>query len=165
MVEPTIIRYPLPQVPTPIDPQDIANKAYVDAQILTIGMGDLEFLRDKQIAGDLIDLTASTASVAPATVVSVTPASGKTFFVADSNCIMINDSGALDVITAQLENDGTAIQIFETKLADDIMETVPSVIKGDSMIGDGALIYRIQKTDGAVNTIVVGTLLGWIQDT
>jgi len=34
LVDPQIKRYRLPQVATPIDPQDIANKAYVDAAIL-----------------------------------------------------------------------------------------------------------------------------------
>lgn len=128
------------------------------------GLGDLEFLRDKQLAGDLIVATGTTLAAAPVTVTSIIPASGKTFFIANSNYVH-EGGGTTDETETQLQNDGVVKDIKRTTLANARDLFIDGVVIGDSLVGDGAKIYRIQKTVGLAATNTSGTILGWIQDT
>lgn len=129
-------------------------------------LGDIEFLRDKQLSGDLIILTGIGVAVAPTTVLSTTPASGKTYFVAKASYFIENNKGTAEEVDLETQNDGTVKDLKATKqLANATMNFGLSANIGDSMVGDGAIIYRVQKVTGAVNTGPHATLTGWIQDT
>jgi len=131
----------------------------------TAALGDLEFLRDKELSGDLINVTGLTAAVAPSTAVSFVPATGKTFFIANSYHIHANDSAATDRATSRLENNGVNIDEKTSVTINGVTTHYQGVIAGDSLVGDGALIFRIQKTQGLNNHRITGTMLGWIQNT
>lgn len=63
----------------------------------------LEFLRTEQLAGNVITATGTTTAVVPATVLSIIPAAGKTFFVAFSNHAHGNNSGSILAIRTELQ--------------------------------------------------------------
>lgn len=155
-------------------PSNILNTLQYDSATNTLnwvagavgaGMGDLEFLRDKQLAGDLVFARGSVSSVGPVTICSITPAIGKTFFLAKPSMYCVNESGAPNAQTVQLENDVTVKDGGVTEsLIDFTIQWIPQ-ITSDALIGDGIKIYRIQKTVGVNLMKVNGTLEGWIQDT
>jgi len=161
-------RYPLCGVPTPLKDADIANKAYVDAAVLNLGMGDLEFLRDKELAGDIVTATGLNNAVAPVTVTSITPAAGKTFFLVKATGYIGTNAAVLSAVQVDIENDGTAKESFDSiipPLAVNIPSQIDFGLVADSLVGDGAKIYRIQKVQGIVLVYVSGMIEGWIQDT
>lgn len=128
-------------------------------------LSDLEFLRDKSLAGDLITVNGTTGAVAPVTVLSIIPAINKTFFIV-SHTFTMNNRTTTDVINLKLQNDGVDkddVVIQHLAQATTVIEG--KRIVGDLLIGDGVRAYRIQKSTGAVNHIAMGTVMGWIQDT
>jgi len=160
-------RYALPGVPNPLLPGDIANKAYVDASG-GASMGDLEFLRDKELSGDLITLFGKTTLATPVTLAAVIPAVGKTFFVSNGKMSITGNGSGVTQQKIELQNDGTTMQITEINfdtLNDDFSMVEPLFIKSDSLVGDGVKEYRIQKVTGAASPTCIGVLEGWIQDT
>ena len=128
-----------------------------------ITLSALEFLRDKEKNGDLVSSTGQTGLVAPVTVTSIVPALGKTFFIAKSS--HIHTGAAIVLAESVLQNDGTDKDIKRSALTADLTRFFEGTIIGDSMVGDGVRIYRIQKTVGAVNNVMSGTILGWIENT
>lgn len=114
------------------------------------GLGDLEFLSIKEKAGDLLHAEASGGAGA---LVSIIPASGKTFFVADW---MLSNSIATNADTCELQLNAV---IIETKHN---APMVTSAAKGMSLVGDGALIARLFGVGGNVKQVF---LEGWIETT
>lgn len=128
-------------------------------------LGDLEFVRDEELLGDLIKLfgTRSTVGI----IVSTTPATGKTFFfiVATLNTDAPND---FQRIRAQIRNNAVVreeLVVGWTAAGGGFMGNDGSKQRGDSLIGNGALVYdlNLAKIDNALTTS--GTMQGWIQDT
>jgi len=161
-----IPRYQLPTVPDPINPQDIASKAYVDAGSGGGGLSDLEFLRDKQLAGDLIIAGGLTTGIAPNTCYSVIPANGKTFFMVHANVLIQIDNATNSICGLELQNDLTVVDPRNTSvlgLSSLVIDSLGS--PGDSLVGDGVKLYRLQKTVGANFVRMSGHMEGWIQDT
>ena len=129
------------------------------------GMGDLEFLRDKQLAGDLVDVTAVGTLAGPITVLAITPAAGKTLFMSDGQMIITNASGAGTGFVVGYFNGPTLKQTLQGSLLDDTMVNDPLRLKGDSLVGNGVLTYSVVKSAGVANVDVSAFLQGWIQDT
>jgi len=152
-------------VQNPTEALQVANKQYVDAAGGG-SLGDLEFLRGKQVAGDLIIAAGNTAAAATTDVVTVTPAAGKTFFIADYNSIIENSTGGAISAQVNLKNDGTIKDSRScTILLTVSFQTGVATIRGDSLVGDGAKVYKIDKTEGGASVEVWSTITGWIEDT
>jgi len=168
--DPLVNRYVLPGVPTPLLADDIANKAYVDASGGG-GLGDLEFLRDKELAGDLVSSSIFSSANSPVTGAVIIPAAGKTFFIAGHSSILINNTGSSRTEgRTLLENNTVTVYVDVAFLNGNGTDNVvhvgsPNVIKGDSLVGDGAVEYRQRKTVGLANFNFATTIMGWIQDT
>jgi len=129
-------------------------------------VGDLEFLRDKQVAGNLLKATATDDAPSPITIASITPANGKTFFISDSYITVVNQGGASDNAIAELQNDGVTVDLKRCRLFNNTSFSFGhGAIKSDSLIGDGVKVYRIQKTLGLSGFSVIATIQGWIEDT
>ncbi len=125
----------------------------------------LEFLRDKELAGDLVTSTGLITGAAPLTVAFITPAAGKTFFIAKSSHVFSGNVVGGGIIESELQNDGTVKDIKRAKVDNVDTVFIDGTIVGDSLVGDGVKTYRIQKTVGIANLDVAATLMGWIQDT
>lgn len=127
------------------------------------GLGDLEFLRDKELSGDLI--IAYGTRTGAGVLASYTPANGKTFFAVKA--LGSIEAGGADYANYQIRNNTTIIAEFSLSI--EAGRAYPNqevnAIAGDSLVGTGALVYdiNIQDVGGAVNKN--GTLQGWIQDT
>lgn len=144
---------------------DSVNNVFVWVSVSGGSMGDLEFLRDKQLSGDLVSSTGTILAAAPATICSITPAIGKTFFLINVEQFFVDDGGGSNMMTTEIQNNGVNKQTSIIRAPNYTSFRVPSAIKGDSLIGNGIKIYRIQKIIGVVNTRVTATMQGWIQDT
>ena len=117
------------------------------------GLGDLEFLRDKELAGDLLSDSGITSS-AGVTIASITPASGKTLF-------LVSATGSSGAGSSQriLRVDGVTIEEPLTDLAGGTTNFGALVL---SLVGDGVKImdvFNISAVQG------VGFIEGWIQNT
>jgi len=158
---PLITRYG----PSPLLDDELATKKYVDDNSASVG--DLEFLRDKQLAGDLIIVVGDADGDAAAfTMASTTPAAGKTFFVSNVDIAFNNRDGSAQRMDVQAQNDGTATVTIKADVAASTGSFIPTIkMRGDSMVGDGAVIYRVQKVTGVANANATCVLEGWIQDT
>ncbi len=128
-------------------------------------LGDLEFLRDKQLAGDLVSATGIVTTASPVTIVSIIPAVGKTFFIAKSNVVQTTEGSGVQTGVASLQNDGTIKDTRRARMLDVETVNLPGTIASDSLVGDGAKEYRMQKTTGLAIVHMSATILGWIQDT
>lgn len=124
-------------------------------------VGDLEFLAGKQVAGDLVVLEGSRARNSVGSIVSFVPATGKTFFIVDSQIQGINFSQAI----VEVVNDVTS----RGKYASDttFVPLRDFIVKSDGLIGDASKNYSIDITTAAsAGTVPINaTLEGWIQDT
>lgn len=128
------------------------------------GLGDLEFLRGKQLAGDLLTSTGSTSAVGPVTITSIIPANLKTFYLAKSR-LTTAEKGAAGPIVCQTQNDGVNKEEFSIEITVDRTTEHAGQLAGDSLIGDGARIYRMQKVTGVNLISCNGFLEGWVEDT
>jgi len=135
--------------------------------VAAASLGDLEFLRDKSLSGDLLFSTGVTSAIAPVTVASITPAAGKTFFLAKYSIKATTEAVGSDSGETQLQNNGTSIDTIAQRFLATGTSCIAYIgnVAGDSMIGDGAIIYRLQKTVGVADREVSATIEGWIQDT
>lgn len=126
------------------------------------GLGDLEFLRDAELSGDLLLAfnTRSTVGVGA----SIVPASGKTFFIVAAQISLA--AASLTQAFAQLRNNGTIIDTIATGLNANT-EVVPtkSIIRGDSLIGNGAAAFDLNINIITIAVNITTTLEGWIQNT
>lgn len=143
----------------------INNNANDIEIVSAAGLGDLEFLRDKELAGDLIISTGTTTAAAPITITSIIPAVGKTFFIASSAHVHADNNVGPEVIESTLQNNGVNKDIKTNTVGNTNQLFLMGVVAGDSLVGDGAIVYRIQKTVGAIGTKISATITGWIQDT
>lgn len=164
-----------------ITPAKINQDGAVDGQVLTWnnglgrwepqagggggGLGDLEFLRDKRLAGDLILARGFVEGAGPLNIVSIIPAAGKTFFIASSNMFMNNNSVAVGPMKVELKNDVSLVETVKVNLATDESVVNKPIIKSDALVGDGVKFYTMDKLSGANGLEVDGTIEGWIQTT
>ncbi len=129
-------------------------------------VGDAEFLRDKEVAGDLITVSGSSTGTGDA--VAFIPATGKTFFIYASavdftsinlvfheNIVELQNNGAIrDTASISVDNDGT---ITPTK--------VHFIILSDSLVGDAVKSYSIDIITSSQSDLIKGTIEGWIENT
>jgi len=131
-------------------------------------VGDAEFLRDKEVAGNLITVHGTDSATGDA--VTTVPATGKTFFIFAASVNITS----IDVVTthetrAELQNDGAIMDsasIFSSATSD--LPTLPKVdfiIVSDSLVGNGSKAYSIDVITNPQSDVVRGTIEGWIEDT
>ena len=151
-------------------------------------MGDLEFLRDKELAGDLIHIISSEFT-ANADQITFVPASGKTFFHIKSKLYPVVNTiitGAVGSTTTTSNRRADVELTFDSVLKDALthdMETTFGSNEGaatrsqgnagqtgqyetnifESMVGDGIKSIKLTSTNNSGTYRV--SLLGWIQDT
>lgn len=128
------------------------------------GLGDLEFLRDKELSGDLI--LSQSLLVGSGVGASVTPASGKTFFFVKANLSFDDESGT--TVVADVRNNAVIIDTMAYRFVVGAPVSSPSeshVGVGDSLVGDGVLVYDVNITNfgGAIGANTA--MQGWIQNT
>ena len=157
----------IPIIGNPLDGQSLTFNATLNAFVFAAsgGVGDLEFLRDKELAGDLIKLEGIVAGVAPEVIVSVIPATGKTFFFARGDLETGNAAGGGIGTTSQIQNDGTVVDQAQIRLLDDTSFNHQSQVIADSLVGDGIKVYRAIRTVGASSIDTTSVITGWIQNT
>jgi len=131
MVDPAITRYRLPQVPTPINDQDIANKAYVDGA----NVSELEFLQLKSAAGKMRNLTTFRSTVGA--FFTITPPVGTTVVIYKIQ--VTNQGGTLASFQWDLVVDAVSIEEIKIHepLATNVGQNYPMITKGIQLIGDG----------------------------
>lgn len=125
-------------------------------------LSDLKYLRDFEVTGDLVNATGLTTLVGPAVVTSITPAIGKTFFIAAADS-SISNTVATNQVAVHLRNDTTVKSQYTGNIINDETKYVPFVIRSDSLVGDGIKTYNILKSSGVVSLIVNGTIQGWVE--
>lgn len=111
MSERQVERYQLPQVPLPVNDDDIASKLYVDT--MGGGMSSIQFIQTKEDAGDMIRSNGS-AIGAVGSIATITPANGLTFYpvAAKCNCRQVGVGSNGDV---ELQNDGVSIEKWDLR--------------------------------------------------
>jgi len=159
----------------------------VSIQVEGVDVGDLEFLRDLELAGELIHLLSGEFTVG-ADQITFTPASGKTFFHIKSKLYPVVDT----IITGssfgspQTANRRADVELtFDTILKDVLTHDMETSFGNDSgnttaegnlgqtgqyetnifesMIGDGIKIIKLTSTNNSGTYRV--SMMGWIQNT
>ena len=152
-----------------------------DFDILNRKLGDLEFLRKKELDGDLINLL-SAEFTTNADQVTFTPASGKTFFHIESKLYPVVDTIA---ITQSATNRRADVELtFDAVIKDvltyDFEHTVNTSTTDnqkhgqgqtgqfksnifESMVGNGIKVIKLTSTNNSGTYRV--SLTGWIEDT
>lgn len=125
-------------------------------------MGDLEFLQTKEDAGDLFSNHGSLVA-ASGTVVSITPASGKTFYPTSASITVAFTGVASTNYQVEFQNDGTKIdrvRLSQAASAATIKKQFYNIMR--KLLGDGIKVYRIQLTSGSVNEEINGSIEGYV---
>jgi len=128
------------------------------------GLGDLEFLRDKELAGDMI--LSNVAKTVIGVGASIIPAIGKTFFHVKSHLSPVGI--ASNNTRAELRNDGTRIDAMAYSSNNAVPDSTPGDSKvgvADSLIGDGAKAFDINIISLTGAPTINTSMQGWIQDT
>lgn len=120
--------------------------------------GDFAFLAKKNFDGDYTVVNGSRTTVG--TVVSITPASGKTFY--EAGWKGITESGN-QTATFQLQNN--AVGIDDVFLSGGTGHQTLGIVKGDRLVSDGVLIYRVQLVATGDATTKRASLFGILIDT
>jgi len=136
------------------------------AATLDLG-GDIEFLRQKSLNGDLI--ISAVERITTGTTATYTPATGKTFFLYKAYCR--GDAGASNSsYDAELQNDGAVKDIWDYVEGYGSVNGVggsdlghTSIIQADKLVGNSAKIYRIEVV-AISNVNVLGVIIGWIEN-
>lgn len=130
-------------------------------------VGDAEFLRDKEVAGDLINVFGTSLGTGDA--VAFVPASGKTFFIYASSVNFTSIAASQHENIVELQNDGTirdAVNLFIDDSPGLLSNTKPSfIILSDSLVGDGIKAYSIDVISNPNSDLIKGTIEGWIENT
>jgi len=144
-----------------------------------VDLGDLEFLRDKELAGDLIHLLSSEFT-GNADQITFIPASGKTFFHVRSKLYPVVNTIAGSLGAGATVNRRADVELtFDTVLKDVLtfdMESVSGANGGsaasagqpetnifESMVGNGVKAIKLTSTNNSGTYRV--SMLGWIQNT
>jgi len=138
------------------------------ASRLGLDLGDIEFLRQKSLNGDLIISTVERTTTG--TTATYTPATGKTFFLYKAYC-RGNATNSNSTYDAELQNDGAVRDRWDYIEGYGAVNGVggadlghESVIQADKLVGNSAKIYRIEVI--AISGVTVnGTIIGWIENT
>lgn len=132
--------------------------------------GDIEFLRRKELDGNLIIATSSNSATGDAA--SYVPATGKTFFLYAAKFTVGTFFAEGSNPVCELQNDGTNVETgvivgnTDTAVGRSIANpTYNFIIKGDSLVGDGAKAYTIDIISNAASVTIYGTIIGWLEDT
>lgn len=144
-------------------------------------LSDIEFIRQKQIEGNLIKLV-STEFSGNADQISYVPASGKTFYFLKAKLYPVNDTTAPQLTSGaglsrradvEITNDGTVIDVLTWDYQSYMVSTddsAPTFGVGqfdsnvfDSLIGNASKAFKLTSTNTSGTYRV--TLLGWIENT
>jgi len=140
------------------------------AATLDLG-GDIEFLRQKSLNGDLIIVTGSVTATGE--IVQYTPATGKTFFIYLGQTFHSNRGAVAGAYgEAEIRNDGTVKDTIGTAFnassgaSNAYTPQARSVITGDKLVGNAVKKYSIHCTViQSASTRLFATLIGWIENT
>jgi len=131
------------------------------------GLGDLEFLRDKELAGDLLTATNSRTSIGTNAV--IIPASGKTFFFVTAG-VAYHENALNAQSSTEIQNNTVRID-FLIIASDDAAgneggnRVDRTSVQGNSLVGNGVLEFRHEIIATATTNIILSMIQGWIQDT
>lgn len=136
---------------------------------------NLEFLREKELEGNLVTLTAVKSSTTGVKITYTVP-SGKTFFLLKASFCIVDQPGATllgalevvlkmnAVIIDTMGNGGGSNTVSASGSAANIFKTETSII-GKSLVGDGTKTVVVEVIANAIANNLVPTLLGWVEDT
>ena len=145
-------------------------------------LNDIEFLRQKELDGDLIKIISSTFATNDDQI-TYTPANGKTFFHFESRLYPLSSltqpaspGAATRSVTAEITNDATLVDVlshynisytgFAGGSSGGGMGTSVGTYKSnvmDTLVGNGSKSYKI--TSSGINGTYRVSMLGWIEDT
>lgn len=129
-------------------------------------LGDLEFLRDKELSGDILKASATGTTIGVLT--SIIPAAGKTFFYLG---YQVNpESGTQQGSIHRVRNNavircGTTMKNGGGAANSQTNSDNGDGMKIDVLVGDGVLVYDIHVFRIDTGSAIRGFLHGWIQDT
>lgn len=133
-------------------------------------MGDIEFLRQKSLNGDLVIVTNSVTAVGEIT--QYTPATGKTFFLYKAAIFFSNQAQTVQShCKAEVRNDGTAVDSLGVSgyTANPYFHSGnrnESIVQADKLVGNSTKKYSIHCTNiGSASTTLYATLVGWKENT
>lgn len=134
-------------------------------------LSDVEFMSIKQFEGKILKGEGSLG--ATGTLTSVTPASGKTFYLAEAKAEFDSVTIATATQRARVELQNNAIIVDElyssvrvsgSNFGAGTPNQSKSIIKGDSLVGDGIKVYRLQVVVFTNYALVHGTIIGYIEN-
>lgn len=129
-------------------------------------MGDLQFLRDLAIAGNLIIITGSRSTTGE--ILSYTPANGKSFFFYKAGVTTSDTSTGTGTALVEIRNDGTAKDYLggsDPQGGGPSLTKVESTIMADKLIGNGTKKYSLHLTVfNDTSLTIYGSMEGWIED-
>jgi len=146
MVLPRIIRYRLPQVPTPIDDDDIANKSYVDGLVLSSAIQTVtstgNFTTTSSVLVDVTDITLTIPNTA------------------GRNCMVSLSSSAQNSLTNQIHttisDDGVKVRENTTRAS---TNSFPHVVGGLTIVMalDGSVMNMQARREAGGTLTIIGT--------
>ena len=125
-------------------------------------LGDLGFLSKKQFDGDLLQVAGAFTVVNDA--ITIVPANLKTFYLSGGHAVLTELAAAPTLL--QLQNNSVLKEDSSSESSGVASKSVNNwdiQLKGDSLEGDGILIYRMILT--ADNGNAIGNFFGFIADT
>jgi hypothetical protein len=131
---------------------------------------DLDLLRRKSVEGSLIKKAGERNTVGEIT--SYTPATGKRFVLVGAS-ISVETSPVTGNLVVQLKNDGTVVDEFGSGSSSSFAANGfsgqwsinhYSIVRGDTLLGDGAKKYSIDSETNSASYIVHGRIFGFIED-
>jgi len=153
-------------VSTPINPTDVTNKAYVDAQIAgNTGGSDVSFLAKKEFDGDLKNDEGSRTTTG--TLATITASAGQDLYLALASCLQITASAAAGSATIELQINGTARETarFATDAdTSQIRPTAPYTFVSKGFMVAPTQVIRLEVT-AIANATVEGNLSAFEVDT
>lgn len=134
-----------------------------------ITLGNIITMSVKKFLGKFLEDEGSRTTTG--TLVSIIPASGKTFYFGGSKCSSISKAGTNPSWTGELQNDGVVLETYKGSIDETNQgfqfkgENVNKIV-GDSLDGDGVKEFRIQVTTigGGGAPTIEGNMFGFIED-
>ncbi len=140
-----------------------------DFNLFNNKLSDLEFLRQKELDGDLIKITGTNSGTGD--TVSYVPVTGKTFFLISASLTVesVDPFATQHSVRVELQNDGTTRDGW-FHYHDNSPSELSSLkndfnMIGDSLVGDSAKAYSIDIISNSFSETIRGTIVGWIEDT
>lgn len=133
-------------------------------------LSDIEFMSIKKFDGKFVDSEGSLTGIG--TLTSITPASGKTFYLAEAK-VETEATGAVITVAmrAEVQNDGVVVDELYRNFtgsgagAGGSLGQEYSAAQGESLDGDGVKVFRIEFVHDTSVNLAHGYLKGYLEDT